>query len=186
MFGEDVAFGGVFRCSVDLREKFGEHRVFNTPLSEQVRMPSGAKSSLSMNRDERKQDGRLGSLSFSEVYVHLMQTCESWPPHPALYFFSFRSSVSSCSALTFLASSFLLVIFGSGHPYYYSFLSYSLFTCFLSSSLLSQGIAGFGIGMAAVGYTAIGEIQFGDYILPAFDQVRNTTMENRDARRRRR
>ena len=36
VFGEDVAFGGVFRCSIDLREKFGPHRVFNTPLSEQV------------------------------------------------------------------------------------------------------------------------------------------------------
>ncbi len=36
VFGEDVAFGGVFRCSVDLRDEFGAHRVFNTPLSEQV------------------------------------------------------------------------------------------------------------------------------------------------------
>lgn len=27
------------------------------------------------------------------------------------------------------------------------------------------------VGMAAVGYTAIAEIQFGDYIFPAFDQV---------------
>jgi hypothetical protein len=35
IFGEDVAFGGVFRCTVDLKEKFGQHRVFNTPLSEQ-------------------------------------------------------------------------------------------------------------------------------------------------------
>jgi 2-oxoisovalerate dehydrogenase E1 component beta subunit len=34
---EDVAFGGVFRASVDLRAKFGEDRVFNTPLCEQVR-----------------------------------------------------------------------------------------------------------------------------------------------------
>ena len=34
LFGEDVAFGGVFRCSQDLREEFGEERVFNTPLSE--------------------------------------------------------------------------------------------------------------------------------------------------------
>ena len=24
LFGEDVAFGGVFRCSVNLREKFGK------------------------------------------------------------------------------------------------------------------------------------------------------------------
>lgn len=69
-FGEDVAFGGVFRCSVDLREKFGAHRVFNTPLSE-------------------------------------------------------------------------------------------------------QGIAGFAIGMASVGHTAIAEIQFADYIFPAFDQIVN-------------
>jgi 2-oxoisovalerate dehydrogenase E1 component beta subunit len=33
-FGEDVAFGGVFRCSQGLEEKFGSDRVFNTPLSE--------------------------------------------------------------------------------------------------------------------------------------------------------
>ena len=35
IFGEDVAFGGVFRCSVDLANEFGSARVFNTPLSEQ-------------------------------------------------------------------------------------------------------------------------------------------------------
>ena len=35
VFGEDVAFGGVFRCTVDLRDKHGAHRVFNTPLCEQ-------------------------------------------------------------------------------------------------------------------------------------------------------
>ncbi|EYC33495.1 hypothetical protein Y032_0002g828 [Ancylostoma ceylanicum] len=35
VFGEDVAFGGVFRCSVGLKDKFGEERVFNTPLCEQ-------------------------------------------------------------------------------------------------------------------------------------------------------
>lgn len=34
VFGEDVAFGGVFRCSQNLLEEFGSHRVFNTPLSE--------------------------------------------------------------------------------------------------------------------------------------------------------
>ncbi|OAV89476.1 hypothetical protein PTTG_12671 [Puccinia triticina 1-1 BBBD Race 1] len=68
LFGEDVAFGGVFRCSLGLSEEYGPDRVFNTPLTE-------------------------------------------------------------------------------------------------------QGIAGFGIGMAAMGHTAIAEIQFGDYIFPAFDQL---------------
>jgi len=70
LFGEDVAFGGVFRCAVGLKDKFGGERVFNTPLSE-------------------------------------------------------------------------------------------------------QGIAGFGIGMAASGYDVIAEIQFADYIFPAFDQLVN-------------
>lgn len=35
LFGEDVAFGGVFRCSMRLAETYGGDRVFNTPLSEQ-------------------------------------------------------------------------------------------------------------------------------------------------------
>ncbi|XP_055887941.1 2-oxoisovalerate dehydrogenase subunit beta, mitochondrial-like [Biomphalaria glabrata] len=70
LFGEDVAFGGVFRCSVGLKEKYGADRVFNSPLSE-------------------------------------------------------------------------------------------------------QGIVSFGIGIAVTGATAIAEIQFADYIFPAFDQIRN-------------
>ena len=73
IFGEDVAFGGVFRCTVGLAEKYGKERVFNTPL------------------------------------------CE-------------------------------------------------------------QGIAGFAIGLSVAGANAIAEIQFADYIFPAFDQVkRNST-----------
>lgn len=69
VFGQDVAFGGVFRCTLDLRKEFGPTRVFNSTL------------------------------------------CE-------------------------------------------------------------QGIAGFAAGYAAMGSTAIAEIQFADYIFPAFDQVR--------------
>lgn len=76
LFGEDVAFGGVFRCSVDLRDEFGEDRVFNTPL------------------------------------------CE-------------------------------------------------------------QGIAGFAIGYAATGRTCIAEMQFADYIFPAFDQIVNEAAKMR-------
>lgn len=40
-----------------------------------------------------------------------------------------------------------------------------------NTPLTEQGIAGFGIGMAMMGHTAIAEIQFADYIFPAFDQV---------------
>uniref|UniRef100_A0A0R0KFL9 3-methyl-2-oxobutanoate dehydrogenase (2-methylpropanoyl-transferring) n=1 Tax=Glycine max TaxID=3847 RepID=A0A0R0KFL9_SOYBN len=70
VFGEDVSFGGVFRCTTGLADQFGKKRVFNTPL------------------------------------------CE-------------------------------------------------------------QGIVGFGIGLAAMGNRAIAEIQFADYIFPAFDQIVN-------------
>ena len=35
IFGEDVAFGGVFRCTSDLALNHGSDRVFNTPLTEQ-------------------------------------------------------------------------------------------------------------------------------------------------------
>ncbi|EEP76260.1 2-oxoisovalerate dehydrogenase beta subunit [Uncinocarpus reesii 1704] len=70
LFGEDVAFGGVFRCSVDLQTEFGSERVFNTPLTE-------------------------------------------------------------------------------------------------------QGIVGFGIGAAAEGFKPVAEIQFADYVFPAFDQLVN-------------
>ena len=41
MFGEDVAFGGVFRCTAGLLTRFGKARVFNTPLSEQASLCAG-------------------------------------------------------------------------------------------------------------------------------------------------
>ena len=40
-----------------------------------------------------------------------------------------------------------------------------------NTPLSEQGIVAFGIGVAAQGSTAIAEIQFADYIHPAFDQV---------------
>jgi len=40
-----------------------------------------------------------------------------------------------------------------------------------NTPLCEQGIVGFGIGLAVAGTTAIAEIQFADYMYPAFDQV---------------
>ena len=40
-----------------------------------------------------------------------------------------------------------------------------------NTPLSEQGIVGFAIGVASAGATAIAEIQFADYIFPAFDQV---------------
>ena len=45
-----------------------------------------------------------------------------------------------------------------------------------NTPLSEQGIAGFGIGVASMGQTAIAEIQFADYIFPAFDQVRSVIL----------
>ncbi|CEQ39893.1 SPOSA6832_01449 [Sporobolomyces salmonicolor] len=42
-----------------------------------------------------------------------------------------------------------------------------------NTPLTEQGIAGFGIGLAAMGHTAVAEMQFADYIFPAFDQLVN-------------
>ena len=42
-----------------------------------------------------------------------------------------------------------------------------------NTPLCEQGIVGFGIGLAAMGHTPVAEIQFADYIFPAFDQIVN-------------
>lgn len=46
--------------------------------------------------------------------------------------------------------------------------------CF-NTPLCEQGIIGFANGLAAQGSVAVAEIQFGDYIFPAFDQIVNET-----------
>lgn len=47
-----------------------------------------------------------------------------------------------------------------------------------NTPLCEQGIVGFGIGIAVTGATAIAEIQFADYIFPAFDQVSTNKFES--------
>lgn len=48
-----------------------------------------------------------------------------------------------------------------------------------NTPLCEQGIVGFGIGIANAGATAIAEIQFADYIFPAFDQIVNEAAKYR-------
>jgi 2-oxoisovalerate dehydrogenase E1 component beta subunit len=48
-----------------------------------------------------------------------------------------------------------------------------------NTPLSEQGIIGFAIGMAVAGHTTIAEIQFGDYIFPAFDQIVNEAAKYR-------
>ncbi|MCP9260937.1 2-oxoisovalerate dehydrogenase subunit beta, mitochondrial [Dirofilaria immitis] len=48
-----------------------------------------------------------------------------------------------------------------------------------NTPICEQGIAGFGIGLAVCGSIAIAEIQFADYIFPAFDQIVNEAAKYR-------
>ena len=48
-----------------------------------------------------------------------------------------------------------------------------------NTPLVEQGILGFANGLAAQGVKAIAEIQFADYIFPAFDQIVNETAKFR-------
>ncbi|MCS4503769.1 alpha-ketoacid dehydrogenase subunit beta [Arhodomonas aquaeolei] len=50
--------------------------------------------------------------------------------------------------------------------------------CF-NTPLVEQGIIGFANGLAAAGFRAVAEIQFADYIFPAFDQIVNETAKFR-------
>jgi len=48
-----------------------------------------------------------------------------------------------------------------------------------NTPLCEQGIIGFGIGVAVAGHTSIPEIQFADYVFPAFDQLVNEAAKYR-------
>ena len=48
-----------------------------------------------------------------------------------------------------------------------------------NTPLSEQGIVGFAVGAAAAGYTPVAEIQFADYIYPAFDQIVNEAAKYR-------
>ena len=52
------------------------------------------------------------------------------------------------------------------------------FNCF-NTPLVEQGIIGFANGLAAQGSVPVAEIQFADYIFPAFDQIVNETAKFR-------
>lgn len=88
VFGEDVSFGGVFRCettigsqltsarcSMGLLDQFGPDRVFNTPLCEQVRcvrMLCRADASSGHRRSARPQP-----IAFADLHL---ASRSAWPP----------------------------------------------------------------------------------------------------------
>lgn len=61
--------------------------------------------------------------------------------------------------------------FGSFNVLFNDFFSFKGKDRVFNTPLCEQGIVGFGIGLAVAGNKAIAEIQFADYIFPAFDQV---------------
>ncbi len=108
IFGEDVAFGGVFRCTLDLRDKYGMQLL-------------------------------------QSIHNETHNTC-------------IMTSLYTC---IYMLSTFI----GKDRVF--------------STPLSEQGIVAFGIGLATQGSTAIAEIQFADYIHPAWDQVINEAAKMR-------
>ncbi|XP_064453869.1 2-oxoisovalerate dehydrogenase subunit beta, mitochondrial isoform X2 [Mirounga angustirostris] len=111
IFGEDVAFGGVFRCTVGLRDKYG----FSAPLT----LPTCS--------------CMLSTLSIGTLHMFIIVVLNPWSGKDRVF----------------------------------------------NTPLCEQGIVGFGIGIAVTGATAIAEIQFADYIFPAFDQIVNEAAKYR-------
>lgn len=73
-----MSFGGVFRCTIGLAERFGKNRVFNTPLCEQV--TSLIKSNHSMAALKFSTFDRLDSLLFLIYSVIVLATNMSCLP----------------------------------------------------------------------------------------------------------
>ena len=74
-------------------------------------------------------------------------------------YFYLRNCCSYCATITFTLNYHrdVLICLGAQRVF--------------NTPLCEQGIMGFGIGLATQGSTAIAEVQFADYIHPAFDQV---------------
>jgi Transketolase, pyrimidine binding domain len=82
--------------------------------------------------------------------------------------------------LRFLALRFTVVRLVFFNPFFPScWLNIFSFWIHFTGLSIAQGIVGFGIGAAAEGATALAEIQFADYIFPAFDQIVNEAAKYR-------
>ncbi|KAI5638699.1 transketolase, pyrimidine binding domain-containing protein [Phthorimaea operculella] len=140
LFGEDVGFGGVFRCALGLQEKYGKDRVFNTPLCEQGIAGFG-----------------IGLANAGATAIAEIQFADYIFPAFDQGIAGFGIGLANAGATAIAEIQFADYIFPAFDQYVYT-------------PLCEQGIAGFGIGLANAGATAIAEIQFADYIFPAFDQ----------------
>ncbi|PZC75519.1 hypothetical protein B5X24_HaOG206009 [Helicoverpa armigera] len=187
LFGEDVAFGGVFRCALGLQEKYGNDRVFNTPLCEQAHVAITVKMAGLVTKK-------------SGLFVKLIKNVNDCTKRLSSHFIYFpdnekpvegetakmnmMQAINNAMDIT-LKNDPTAVLFGEDVAFG------GVFRCALglqekygndrvfNTPLCEQGIAGFGIGLATAGATAIAEIQFADYIFPAFDQIVNEAAKAR-------
>jgi hypothetical protein len=156
IFGEDVAFGGVFRCTVDLREKYG------TGLSREVQtfcVHSDLRARYRSDGTDWNADALLAPLYSGKDRVFNTPLCGT--------FWSSSDIIGEGGLEKSEGRDKRLELF-NGDNFGMDIARINLVQTFCSTE---QGIVGFGIGMAAVGHTPIAEIQFADYIFPAFDQV---------------
>ena len=86
-------------------------------------------------------------------------------------------SVNRCitkSILRWQTCSFLVCMMSTKCTVWVTITSFRNVLSQMTNNFFEQGIAGFAIGLSVAGANAIAEIQFADYIFPAFDQVPNT------------
>lgn len=139
VFGEDVGFGGVFRCTTGLADRFGKSRVFNTPLCEQVLrfLPLRFLSMLLLKNSALLH---CSNILRSNIKVQFLNH----------YIISRRDRLHR-HAHHFLFGMTMLVVF---YTFIYDLQCLSIFELasvnFLANYSCVQGIVGFAIGLAAM------------------------------------
>lgn len=111
VFGEDVAFGGVFRCTVGLLERYGRSRVRSgAPRSAESSLQHKAHQGISLTLPTKRSSG--GCCKPTATWCHLVPAEQLYPNsrdvvgrvHPCMQQ-SVRPNMSRCSIWVPLSSS---------------------------------------------------------------------------------